>query len=316
MGMLRVCLFGCVKVAYTTEHNTQPLDARLPRSLQALFAYLLLQRQRFHSRDTLAGLFWGDYSQERARNCLNTALWRLRRTLETDGTSPGTYLITNYAGEVGFNLQSPHWLDVAAFEDQIHNTIARSPEDLAASDIAALESSLQLYTGDLLEGIFDDWALREREYLRYLYLRALSFLMGYYRQQGIYEQSIVCGQKILAMDPLREEIHRELMRLYQASGQRALAVRQYENCSQVLRAELGIAPMPETSALYELIAAGDGNGKINLKDADQAISFQAALRNLNDAIKTFEQAHQQLQHAMWRIEKLEKLAFPEEVSNR
>jgi DNA-binding SARP family transcriptional activator len=64
----------------------------LGRANQALLAYLLLFRHRLHVRDLLAGLFWGDNGQEKARNCLNTALWRLWRILEPEGISAGAYI--------------------------------------------------------------------------------------------------------------------------------------------------------------------------------------------------------------------------------
>jgi DNA-binding SARP family transcriptional activator len=111
MSVLRICLLGQVRIA----HADLPSPVKLTHTVQALLAYPLLQRQRSQPRETLAGLFWGDYSQERARSCLNTTLWRLRQVLEPDGIPRGTYLLTISTDEVGFNLESDYWLDVATF---------------------------------------------------------------------------------------------------------------------------------------------------------------------------------------------------------
>ena len=250
MSSLRVFLFGGFQIA----HDGDPTpNNKMTRGVKALLAYLLLFRHRVHPREVLAGLFWGDHSEERARSCLSTALWRIRRALEPGQIPKGTYLLTTPTGEVGFNRESDYWLDVAEFEESASRCLAQSVQSRDFVDVCDIENIPILYTGELLEGFYDDWALRERERLRSLYLKSLSHLMLYHRHHGNYEQSLAYGQTILSHDPLREGIHREVMRLYLESGQRAMAIRQYENCSEILKTELGIPPMEETQALYREI---------------------------------------------------------------
>src|SRR5688572_29938714 len=104
MGVLRIALFGPVRV---THHNGLT-EVILTREIQALLAYLLLERDRVHSREAIAGVFWGDRSQNRARGSLNTALWKLKKALEPVEIAPGTYLINNQPGGVSFNRASPY----------------------------------------------------------------------------------------------------------------------------------------------------------------------------------------------------------------
>lgn len=78
MSSLQIALFGCVRVT----HNNWLTEIRLTRDTQALLAYLLLQRHRIHSREVLAGMFWGEYTQEKSHGSLNTALWKLKKFLE------------------------------------------------------------------------------------------------------------------------------------------------------------------------------------------------------------------------------------------
>jgi DNA-binding SARP family transcriptional activator len=103
---------------------------------------------------------------------------------------------------------------------------------------------------------------------------------------------LACGQRILDQDPLREEIHRDMMRLYLENGQRALAVRQYELCRECLRRELGISPMAETQQLSAQI----------VQDMDvspgPAESSQELVQQLRLALQGFNQAQQQLQQAI------------------
>jgi DNA-binding SARP family transcriptional activator len=297
MSMLRVTLFGGVGIA----HGDQAPETNATPSVRALLAYLLLFRHRYHHREALIGLFWGDYRQDRARGCLNTALWRLRQVLEPAGVPKGTYIVTTTAGEVGFSRTSRFWLDTAEFEDKTAGWLKSSMTSAGPEGVADLEAALSLYTGDLLEGFYDDWVLRERERLRCLYLRGLAYLMRCYGERAMHEEAAACGLQILRLDPLRESVHRELMRSYLKTGRRALAVRQYEMCRDILAAELGIPPMEETQALFaEALSSGRAGAR---PAAEQdASSLIEVLADLRGALRVMDQARDQLRRAAQIIE--------------
>lgn len=234
-GTLRIHLFGTVRVGFDDAPG-----ARLTHGLQALLAYLMLHRGRRHHRESLAGVFWGELSEDRARGCLSTALWRLRHALEPAGTPRGTYLVVARGGEVGFNQHSDHWLDVAEVESGVRRLHG------VGADLAAAEDALAQYTGDLLDGFYVEWALRERERLRLVYLDGLSRLMDGYAGAGDVDRALSCAYKILQVDPLREEVHRAVIRLHVGAGRRAAALEQYGVIRDLLARELGVEPMPET----------------------------------------------------------------------
>ncbi len=231
MSALRIHLFGTIRVS----HAGRPGDARPIHGVQSLLAWLLLHRQRTHTRESLTALFWGDQDETHARGCLSTALWRLRQVLEPSGVARGTYLVGR-SDTIAFNCQSDYWLDVAAFEDGV------------ADDA---ESALACYGGDLLEGFYDEWIIHERERLRMLYLDTLAALLQRHSDGGDISSALRCARRILSLDPLREDVHRHVIRLHVRSGQRALALQQYATCRGVLLAELGIEPMAETRALCD-----------------------------------------------------------------
>jgi len=299
MSILRVFLFGSVRL----RHEVESFDVKLTSGVQSLLAYLLLQRNRVHSRETLAGIFWGDYEKERARSCLNTALWRLRGALEPKGIPQGTYLITTPAGEIGFNPESDYWLDIAAFEAKAVLSLTKPPQALGGAEAGELENVLKLYTCDLLEGFYSDWALRERERLRSLYLNSVASLMYYYKHQGAYEASLNCGLEILRHDPLREQIHREVMGLYLESGQRALAARQYDMCCQILAKELGIPPMEETRALYFQIKLETGLGLTSSSVEGELAGLQQALQQLRLVMQGVDEMRGKVQQTIQFIER-------------
>jgi DNA-binding SARP family transcriptional activator len=281
----------------------RPLAGFPSRQAYCLLCYLLLNRGHPQHRERLAALFWGDHSQERARSCLNTALWRLRQVLEPDAAQRGTYLLTTGAGEVGFNLGSDYWLDVAAFEGACDQVLVRPVEAVGAADVEILEKAIALYSGDLLEGLYEDWALRERERLRRLYLNSLARLMQYHKHHQAFEAALACGRRILDRDPLREEIHRDIMRLYLADGQRARAVRQYQLCCEVLEGELGIPPMEETQALYTQILGGAEPHSTPAVGAPESDGQAEVVEQLRLAMQNFDEARAQLDRAIQLVER-------------
>jgi DNA-binding SARP family transcriptional activator len=293
--MLRVSLFGTIQVS----HHPLQDEVKLTRRISLLLAYLLLERDKMHSREVLIGEFWGDYSEQKARNCLNTALWRLRRALELNGGNE-VYLLTTEVG-VGFNNQSQYWLDVATFEDQAVQIIKKSQGQLDSEEARRLAGTLKLYRGDLLEGVYEDWAIRAREYQRLLYLNGLECMVRYHSQQGSYNQALEYAYQILRADPLREEVHREVMHLQALRGNRAEAVRQYKVCQELLDKELGIEPMPETSNLYAQILRSRPESASPI-DTSPDDSLRELVHQLRQANQNFNLAREQFQLAMQTLE--------------
>lgn len=288
---------------FRVTHSDGDAAVKFTRQAQALLAYLLLERRGNHSRKRLLGLFWGDLDEDRARRCLRTSLWRLRRALEPDPIPSGTYLVTTDANEVGFNWESDYWLDVEVFRDRLSTAVAQPAETLGPVAVQELEETVQLYDGELMDGFYDDWVVVERERLAHLYVDGLHLLMHYHKQQGDYERSLHYGRLILEQDGLREDVHREMIRLYMANGQRALALRHYELCRDSLLAELQVPPMQETQALLDLILAGDDLSAQPDLASTGTVSpgLEAPLKCLEAVLERYSEASDQLQQAIQEI---------------
>ena len=166
--------------------------------------------------------------------------------------------------------------------------------------IRDLETTLQLYKGDLLEGFYMDWMMRSRELMRALYLKSLAYLLQYYQFHRVYEKAIAYGQQILDLEPLHEEIHLEMMKLHLEHGQRALAVRQYEVCCALLDKELGLLPMETTQALFRQISCATRHSAM-LPVALQQTNIEQVVRQLKDARRTIELAKEKIDQAFQLI---------------
>jgi DNA-binding SARP family transcriptional activator len=294
MSALEIRLLGTFQIG----HQGRVQVPRPIHAVQALLAYLVLHRQKTHAREVLAGLFWGDYTETKARSCLSTALWRLRQVLEPHGIARGAYLLTRSSGEVGFNSTSDHWLDVAALEEGLQPLVRSRPALHPSFDWAGAEKAMTHYSGDLLEGFYEDWALRERERLRLLYLDGLSRLLDHYSEIDALEQALACGWRILELDALREEIHRAIMRLHLRAGHRSLALQQFESCREILKHELGVAPMPETQALYSEIRP-EGKAAHWRRTSS---TRERVLPPLHAAAQSLDQAREQLNRVIRLVE--------------
>ena len=209
------------------------------RKTRALLAYLALSAGQAHSREKLAALLWSDRGDKQAHSSLRQALVELGRAFDAIQLSP---LIKR---------QDTIAIDPAAVEVD-----ALAFERLAASDDADdLRNAAILYGGDLLDGIgvrdpaFEEWLLMERQRVRNLALIALRRLLV--AETG--PRAIHVAQRLLALDPLQEESHRALMRLYAETGEIGLALRQYELCRETLQRELNTEPSLETEALHREI---------------------------------------------------------------
>jgi len=253
VGGLQVRLFGDVSITQDDRSISIP-----SRKALELFCYLLIHRERSHTREILMETLWPDQDPAVSKKYLRQALWRLNSTMQRRRT--GEPLVVIDPGWVHINPDAACWVDVSAFERSYAATRDTPGHQLSDQQAHGLESALELYRGGLVATWYDDWCSYERDRLQQAYLAMLDQLMGWCESRGLYAKGLGLGQGVLRYDAAREGTHRQLMRLHFGAGDRASALRQYERCSAVLDQEFGIPPSADTVALYEQIRAGTVNG--------------------------------------------------------
>ncbi|MDX8481696.1 alpha/beta fold hydrolase [Mesorhizobium sp. VK24D] len=218
------------------------------RKARAMVAYLALQAGHSQSREKLAALLWSLNGDTQARMSLRQAVSAVRKAMQKSGG--GRFLTEGTS--IALHLDDFDF-DVARFEALAKSS---SPEDL--------EQALVLYRGDLLDGLglkeepFEDWLRVERERLRMIAVATLDRLVAHYSASNDPAYCVRTAARLLAMEPLREDIHRALMRAYAAQGRINLALKQYELCRDALQRDLRLTPEPETRELYEDLRARRG----------------------------------------------------------
>jgi DNA-binding SARP family transcriptional activator len=258
MSALSIQLFG----KFSVHAGGQPLEGLDACKVQELLSYLLVHRERPHTRESLASLLWGETATEKAKKYLRQALWHLQSALE--GRNGGGAGASASASEDGGLLSAGHdWvrlnagsgvlLDVEVFERAFARVQGKAGRELDDETKRVVEEAAELYKGDLLEGWYQDWCLYDRERLQNMYLVMLDKLISHCEAHRDYERGLLHASIILRYDGARERTHRQLMHLLYMSGDRTAALRQYERCVAALRQELDVEPDRRTVALYQQI---------------------------------------------------------------
>ena len=233
MVPIRISLLG----RFSIERQTQLIQLST-RKTESLLAYLILHPGP-HGREKLAALLWGDSSDTEARNSLRNALAVLNKKLGHD-------LLLVDRQSISINPKYPYLVDVLEFEAQTANFLAASTSNSQQVNIA-------LYQNDLLADFYDEWIFPLREHYRSLFIKTLLQIAQQMRSQSEYEKAIDHARKVITFDTSNERAHQQIMFCHAAMGNRNAALKQYEECQQLLMEELGVEPAAETIALYEWI---------------------------------------------------------------
>ncbi|MFQ5973357.1 MAG: BTAD domain-containing putative transcriptional regulator [Alphaproteobacteria bacterium] len=239
MAGLKLSLFGGFAACLSSGQSI----SLSRRKAKALLAYLALHQGRPQSREKIAGLLWGDRDEAHARASLRQVLMILRRSLPRRCLNAATL-----SGEELLVARGGVAVDVIDFRKAI-----------AEGTMAAFERAADLYCGELLEGFdldeeeFRDWLVAERADLQRLAVDVLRRLLTWDATRGAIDAAERTAHQLLAIDPLQEDVQRHLMHLYVQQGRRDQALRQYARCHDILQAELGVVPAPETERLYRVV---------------------------------------------------------------
>ena len=215
------------------------------RKATALLAHLVLA-ERARSRAALCELLWPGQDPEHARGALRRTLSALRKAI-------GEEWIDTDADSVALRDGDELSVDVRRFR-------SLAGEGATAEELA---EAVELFRGELLEGFslrdspeFDAWQISEASVLERELASALRRLVELLVAHGQLERALPLARRWLEVDPLHEPAHRELIRLYAWTGDRAAALEQYRACVRTLSQELGVAPLEETATLYEQVNEG------------------------------------------------------------
>lgn len=213
-----------------------------------LLAYLAYY-PRPHPRENLIELLWPGVEISAGRNRLKQEVASLRRQIEPPGVPLGAVLLGDR-----YTLQlNPAAIltDITALRESVRE-IERM--DSSISRITALQKAAALLQSEFLPGYFEDWVMAVRREMAETETRLLQQLIDDQEALEYIADALLSGRRLVTLDPLCEEHHLRLMRLYSAAGQAPDALNQFHILSRLLAREVGMEPSSTATELARQIA--------------------------------------------------------------
>ena len=223
---------------------------------ESLLAYLLLERDAPQPREHLAFKLWPDSNESQARTNLRHVLHNLKHALPR-----ADRFLEVRARTVQWRSGALTWLDTTEFDTALTRAEGHERAGDQAEAIASLSEAVSLYRGDLLETCYDEWVTGHRDHFRRRFVSTLERLGALLTERAEYGAAIPYVERVIGLDPLREDAYRQLMRLHDARGDRALAVQVYQACVAALGREVGVDPSHATRETYEALLRGHRHEK-------------------------------------------------------
>ena len=223
---LTVRLIGTFEIRFDNKPIIVP-----SRIAQALFAYLILNAGTSHRREKLAGMFWPNATEEKARAYLRHELWRIRKAL------PSIELLLVDDIGISFDPSTEYWLDT--------KLLGKLKDTASADELIAALSACQ---GELLPGFYDEWIMLEREHLQAVYEQKMARLLELLDSEKRWPEILEWAERWISFGQSPEVAYQYLMIAYDALGDRAKVASTYKRCVQALR-QLDLEPSEQTRAL-------------------------------------------------------------------
>ena len=231
-------------------------DSPQPRRLggaqaRVAFALLTLERQRGVTRDALAEALWPEGLPATWESALRTVVSRVRAFVaaETAATGAGDPLVA-HGGRYLLHLPDDVTVDLEAAESDLLAARAALASGQAAEACTLADAGVERLRPPFLADHDGEWVAARRDHQAGLLVTGLELLSSAASALGDHAAALVAANDAAQLAPLRESAHRCRMAAHAAAGNRAEALRAYQQLRTMLADELGVDPSPETETAY------------------------------------------------------------------
>ncbi len=258
---LRVQLFGEFRV-WRDQEDLTPRLTHLGKP-KTLLKILLTHLGRVFRHDELIEWLWPDVPPQIAAVNLRKRISELRQALEPNLSrgSQSQYILTRPFGYC-FNPQAPFYTsDTQEFTRAWESGRKLERDGQLGLAVREYQTAAELFQGDYLaEDRYEAWAFEISREWQERYLNVLEHLSDCQARMGHFQKAIHWVRQGLAKQPWRESFYEQWMLYAYLSGERAQALKAYEECARTLQEQLGSLPSSSVQELHEQILKGQVKG--------------------------------------------------------
>jgi DNA-binding SARP family transcriptional activator len=251
---LTIKMLGPVEVLREQNRKLAPDAWTLSRALKIL-CYIASRHNHRATKDSIVETFWPETAPEDIDKNFWPTVSYIRRALNSNQEVKKNFIRYRESAYY-FNPEFHYSIDNEEFERRIEIAHERRREGDTDGFTAMARKAIDLYRGDFLEEIYDNWVEEPRAYYQNLYFATLKELADHHHRAEEYEPAIAYCKTILSRDSYREDVHRQLMDSYARVGNRAAVREQFEHLKTLLMEDLGVDPLPDTVATYKKLVSG------------------------------------------------------------
>lgn len=246
---LTVKTFGFVEIF---RDKTKPFatDAWTTKRARDIFCYIATSRHRRVDKDVLIEAFWRDEELAVIEKNFHPTISHIRKALNSNQSFKQNFLVFR-DGAYQLNAELSYSIDAEEFETAVAEAEKAKRDKDAEAFRTNLETANELYRGEYMAGIYEDWAEERRHYFAEQHSRVLNALAKISFTDKSWSNALRFANQILQNDPYREDAHRLIMKIYAAQGKRSSVVEQFETLQSLLKKELGVHPAPETRKIFQ-----------------------------------------------------------------
>jgi len=206
-----------------------------------LLKYLVAERRRAVAVDEIGESIWPGADYAVGTN-VRYYIHALRRKLEPRrGARETSAFILARAGPYRLRLDNVE-VDADEFETRVSSGLAAVKSDPQFAE-TEIERGLALYHGDFLADLpYAEWAMAERHRLHDLACLGLHSLADFRLERRVIDGAVRCLERLAALQPYDEDVHRRLMELEIMQGRRSEVVRRYATLRTRIRRTFGHDP--------------------------------------------------------------------------
>lgn len=234
---LKISFFNGLKIC--TADEEREIKLRSPKT-EELFAFIVYKGTT--NREEIVDTLWEGFDFDKALKNINSNIYYIRKALSVYGLED---CIKTGKKEIGIE-KGRVACDLFEFEKLI-----KESKKSGIKDAGLCEKAVELYSGGFLNGKGYEWALEKARNLEKGYMELLEEAARFYVESEQPQRALSKFYKILEADPLREDVHYQIILLYMGLEKKSEARQQYLLLEKLLKEELGIKPKAKIRRLFQ-----------------------------------------------------------------